>query len=148
FVTVHAPLVPETRGIVGTAALERMKKGVRIINCARGGIVDEAALYEALESGKVAGAALDVFVEEPPPRDHPLLRLDNVIATPHLGAATDEAQIQVAIDIAQQTAEFLVNGAISHSVNMPALSPKELETLGPHLRLAERPGRPGAQPVP
>jgi len=122
-----------------------MKPGVRIINCARGGIVDEQALAAALASGKVAGAALDVFVEEPPPKDHPLLRFDNVIATPHLGAATDEAQIQVAIDIAQQTAEFLINGVISHSVNMPALSPKELETLGPHLRLAERLGRLAAQ---
>src|SRR5262249_40555474 len=148
FITVHTPLTDDTRGIIGKAAFEKMKPGVRIINCARGGIVDEAALAEALKSGKVAGAALDVFVEEPPPKDHPLLQLDNVIATPHLGAATAEAQVQVAIDIAQQTAEFLVNGAISHSVNMPALSPKELETLGPHLRLAERPGRPGAQPVP
>ncbi len=145
FITVHAPLTRDTKSLVGAAAFAAMKPGVRIINCARGGIVDEQALAEALASGKVAGAALDVFVEEPPPKDHPLLRFDNVIATPHLGAATDEAQIQVAIDIAQQTAEFLINGVISHSVNMPALSPKELETLGPHLRLAERLGRLAAQ---
>src|SRR5579871_6162197 len=147
FITVHTPLTRDTRSLVGEAAFAMMKPGVRIINCARGGIVDERALAAALEAGKVAGAALDVFVEEPPPRDHPLLRFENVIATPHLGAATDEAQIQVAIDIAQQTAEFLLNGAISHSVNMPALSPKELETLGPHLRLAERLGRLAAQLV-
>ena len=87
-------------------AFAMMKKGVRIINCARGGIVDESALVEALKSGKAAGAALDVFVEEPPPPDHPLLKLDNLIATPHLGAATGEAQVQVAVDIAQQVAEF------------------------------------------
>ncbi len=145
FITVHAPLTRDTRGMVGAAAFALMKPGVRIINCARGGIVDEQALYEALRAGKVAGAALDVFVEEPPPKDHPLLQLDNVIATPHLGAATDEAQIQVAIDIAQQIAEFLLEGVIRHSVNMPALSPKELETLGPHLRLAECLGRLAAQ---
>jgi D-3-phosphoglycerate dehydrogenase len=145
FITVHTPLTPDTRSLIGAAAFAAMKPGVRIINCARGGIVDEQALADALESGKIAGAALDVFVEEPPPKDHPLLRFDQVIATPHLGAATDEAQIQVAIDIAQQIADFLINGVISHSVNMPALSPKELETLGPHLRLAERLGRLAAQ---
>jgi D-3-phosphoglycerate dehydrogenase len=145
FITVHAPLTNDTRGLVGAAAFALMKPGVRIINCARGGIVDEQALCEALRAGKVAGAALDVFVEEPPPRDHPLLRFDNVIATPHLGAATDEAQIRVSIDIAQQIAEFLLEGVIRHSVNMPALSPKELEALGPHLRLAERLGRLAAQ---
>ncbi len=145
FITVHAPLTNDTRGLVGAAAFALMKPGVRIINCARGGIVDEQALCEALRAGRVAGAALDVFVEEPPPKDHPLLQFDNVIATPHLGAATDEAQIQVSIDIAQQIAEFLLEGVIRHSVNMPALSPKELEALGPHLRLAERLGRLAAQ---
>ncbi len=145
FITMHTPLTADTRGLMGAAAFAMMKPGVRIINCARGGIVDEQALCEALAAGKVAGAALDVFVDEPPPPDHPLLRLGNVIATPHLGAATDEAQIQVAIDIAQQIAEFLLEGVIRHSVNMPALSPRELETLGPHLRLAERLGRLAAQ---
>lgn len=145
FITVHTPLTKDTRGIVGASAFALMKPGVRIINCARGGIVDEQALAEALRSGKVAGAALDVFVEEPPPKDHPLLQFDNVIATPHLGAATDEAQLQVAIDIAQQISDFLIEGVIRHSVNMPALSPKELEVLGPHLRLAERLGRLAAQ---
>jgi D-3-phosphoglycerate dehydrogenase len=140
FITVHTPLTDDTRGLVGRAAFALMKKGVRIINCARGGIVDEVALHEALVSGRVAGAALDVFVEEPPPADHPLLKLDSVIATPHLGAATDEAQVQVAIDIAQQVTAFLLEGAIQHSVNIPALSPKEMEILGPHLRLGEKLG--------
>jgi D-3-phosphoglycerate dehydrogenase len=122
-----------------------MKTGARVINCARGGIVDEDALYAALESGRIAAAALDVFVNEPPTPNHPLLKLDNVIATPHVGAATGEAQIQVAIDIANQIVEFLTEGIIRHSVNIPALTLKELEILGPHLMLAEKLGRLAAQ---
>ncbi len=145
FITVHTPLTGETRGLVGRAAFEKMKQGVRVINCARGGIVDEAALAGALRSGKVAGAALDVFAEEPPPADHPLLQLDNVIVTPHLGAATEEAQVQVAVDIARQVADFLLEGSIRQAVNLPALSPKELELLAPHLRLGEKLGRLAAQ---
>ncbi len=145
FITVHTPLTEDTRGLVGPAAFERMKKGVRIINCARGGIVDEAALAAAIESGKVAGAALDVFVDEPPPPDHPLLKLPQVIATPHLGAATDEAQVQVAIDIANQVVDFLLEGTIRYAVNIPALSPKELQVILPHLQLAEKLGRLVAQ---
>jgi len=145
FITVHAPLTDDTRGLVGAAAFERMKKGVRIINCARGGIVDEAALAAAIESGKVAGAALDVFVDEPPPPDHPLLKLPQVIATPHLGAATDEAQVQVALDTAQQVVDFLLDGVARHAVNIPALSPKELQSILPHLQLAERLGKLAAQ---
>jgi len=145
FITVHTPLTDDTRGLVGGAAFERMKKGVRIINCARGGIVDEAALAAAIESGKVAGAALDVFVDEPPPADHPLLKLPQVIATPHLGAATDEAQVQVAIDIANQVVDFLLEGAVRYAVNIPALSPKELQVILPHLQLAEKLGRLAAQ---
>jgi len=145
FITVHTPLTDDTRGMIGAAAFAKMKKGVRIINCARGGIVDEAALAEALGSGKVAGAALDVFVEEPPPADHPLLKLGNVIVTPHLGAATNEAQVQVAVDIAQQIVDFLLGGVARHAVNIPALSPQELEVLGPHLRLAEKLGKLMAQ---
>ncbi|MGH7907788.1 MAG: phosphoglycerate dehydrogenase, partial [Candidatus Binataceae bacterium] len=140
FITVHTPLTGDTLGMIDRPAFARMKKGVRIINCARGGIVDEDALYEALAEGKVAGAALDVFAAEPPPAGHPLLKLDNVIATPHLGAATDEAQVQVAVDIAQQIVNFLLEGAIQHSVNIPALSPKEMETLGPHIKLGEKLG--------
>lgn len=145
FVTVHTPLTDDTRGIVGAEAFAKMKKGVRVINCARGGIVDERALADALASGKVAGAALDVFVEEPPPADHPLLKFDTVVATPHLGAATGEAQLQVAIDIAQQVSDFLLDGTIRNAVNIPAVSPKELEVLGPHLILGERLGRLAAQ---
>lgn len=145
FITVHAPLTDETRGLIGPAAFDRMKKGARVINCARGGIVDEQALAEAIESGKVAGAALDVFVEEPPSPDNPLLKLDSVIATPHLGAATDEAQVQVAVDIAHQVSDFLLEGAIRHSVNIPALSPKEMETFEPYMELAEKLGRLVAQ---
>src|SRR5579883_1805967 len=140
FITVHTPLTDDTRGIVGRAAFAMMKKGVRIINCARGGIVDEQALADAIAAGTVAGAALDVFVQEPPPPDHPLLKLDNVIGTPDLGAATDEAQVQVAVDIAQQVINFLVDGTIQHAVNIPALSPQELETLGPHLELGRKLG--------
>jgi D-3-phosphoglycerate dehydrogenase / 2-oxoglutarate reductase len=147
FITVHAPLTEETRGLVGRSAFATMKKGVRILNCARGGIVDEEALLEALQSGKAAGAALDVFVEEPPPPDHPLLKLDSVIATPHLGAATDEAQVQVAVDIANQVIDLLLEGTISHAVNIPALTVQELETLGPHMKLGEKLGRLAAQLV-
>ncbi|HKV56147.1 MAG TPA: phosphoglycerate dehydrogenase, partial [Candidatus Binataceae bacterium] len=145
FITVHAPLTDETRGLVGAEAFAIMKKGARIINCARGGIVDETALYSALKSGQLGGAALDVFVEEPPRLDHPLLALDNVIATPHLGAATDEAQVQVAIDIANQIIEFLTEGTIRHSVNIPALTVEELESLAPHLTLGEKLGHLAAQ---
>src|SRR5215469_9004584 len=145
FITVHTPLTEETRGMIGDAAITRMKPGVRIINCARGGIVDETALLKALKTGKVAGAALDVFVEEPPPPDHPLLKLPNVITTPHLGAATGEAQVQIAIDIAQQITDFLLNGAIRQAVNIPTLTAKELEVLGPHLKLGEQLGRLAAQ---
>jgi len=145
FITVHTPLTDETRALLGVAAFGKMKKGVRIINCARGGIVDELALAQAIKSGKVAGAALDVFVEEPPPKEHPLLNLDSVIVTPHLGAATDEAQVQVAVDIAQQVADFLLDGTIRNAVNIPAVSPQELEVLGPHLILGEKLGRLAAQ---
>ncbi|MGH7779330.1 MAG: phosphoglycerate dehydrogenase [Candidatus Binataceae bacterium] len=145
FITVHTPLTDDTRGLIGAAAFAKMKKGVRVINCARGGIVDEQALADAITSGKVAGAALDVFALEPPPRDHPLLKLDAVIATPHLGAATDEAQVQVSVDIAQQIADFLIDGTIRNAVNFPAVTPKELEILGPHLTLAEKLGRLVAQ---
>ncbi len=145
FITVHAPLTDDTRGLIGRAAFERMKKGVRIINCARGGIVDEEALVEALNSGKAAGAALDVFEQEPPPADHPLLKLDSVIVTPHLGAATDEAQVQVAVDIAHQVSDFLLEGTVRNAVNIPALSPKELEALEPYMKLAEKLGRLAAQ---
>src|SRR5215475_3976919 len=140
FITVHTPMTKETRGLIGAAAFAKMKKGVRIINCARGGIVDEIALYQAIKDGVVAGAALDVFVEEPPPANHPLLQLDQVICTPHLGAATDEAQINVAIAIADQVANFLTQGVIQNAVNFPALTPKMVEILQPYLVLGEKLG--------
>jgi D-3-phosphoglycerate dehydrogenase len=117
-----------------------MKKGVRLINCARGGIVDEEALFRAITNGTVAGAALDVFVTEPPPATHPLLQLDQVICTPHLGAATDEAQINVALAIADQVAHFLTNGVIQNAVNFPALTAKMLAILQPYLMLGEKLG--------
>jgi len=140
FITVHTPLIPETRGLVGTEAFAKMKKGVRIINCARGGIVDEDALAEAIRSGKVAGAALDVFVQEPPPADHPLLKLDQVICTPHLGASTDEAQLNVALAIAEQVANYLTKDVIQDAVNVPSISPELLKVLSPYLTLAEKLG--------
>jgi D-3-phosphoglycerate dehydrogenase / 2-oxoglutarate reductase len=140
FISVHTPLTAETRGLVGAAAYAKMKKGVRIINCARGGIVDEVALAAAIASGVVAGAALDVFSKEPPPPDHPLLHLDQVICTPHLGAATDEAQVNVAVAIAQQVVNYLRNGVIQDAVNVPSISPELAAVLGPYLTLCEKLG--------
>ncbi len=140
FLTIHTPLTSETRGLIGPAAFARMKKGVRLINCARGGIVDESALYDAIVAGKVAGAALDVFAQEPPPPDHPLLKLDQVICTPHLGAATEEAQTNVAIAIAEQVVNYLTRGVIQDAVNVPSISPELLQVLSPYLTLAEKLG--------
>ncbi|MDG1399591.1 MAG: phosphoglycerate dehydrogenase, partial [Candidatus Binatia bacterium] len=130
FVTVHVPMTNDTRGLIGTEAISKMKPGVRIINCARGGIVDESALAEGIRSGKVAGAALDVFVEEPP-LGNPLLEMPEVIATPHLGASTGEAQVNVAIAIAEQVSHYLETGAITAAINMPALTSEQREVLGP-----------------
>jgi D-3-phosphoglycerate dehydrogenase len=148
FVTIHTPLTPETRGLVGAEAFAKMRPGVRIINCARGGIVDEPALAAAIGSRKVAGAALDVFSQEPPPADHPLLKLDQVICTPHLGAATDEAQINVAIAIAQQVVNYLTGDIIQDAVNVPSISPELLDILGPYLTLGEKLGSLQAQLLP
>jgi D-3-phosphoglycerate dehydrogenase len=140
FVTVHTPLTPETRGLIDRAALASMKRGVRVVNCARGGIVDEHDLAEAIRSGHVAGAALDVFAQEPPPADHPLLGLPQVICTPHLGAATSEAQVNVAIAIAEQITNFLLRGEIRAAVNMPSVSGEMLAVLRPYLLLGEKLG--------
>ncbi len=145
FVTVHTPLTAETRGLVGREALKKMKRGVRIVNCARGGIVDETALREAIESGHVAGAALDVLETEPAEKGHPLLALEQVICTPHLGASTGEAQVNVAVAIAQQVAEFLTRGTIQSAVNAPSLAPEVLQVLRPFLGLAEKLGSLAAQ---
>ncbi|HZR83758.1 MAG TPA: phosphoglycerate dehydrogenase [Candidatus Binatia bacterium] len=145
FVTVHVPLTNETRNLIDAAALAKTKRGVRVVNCARGGIVDEAAVADAIRSGHVAGAAFDVFAEEPPPADHPLISLPQVVATPHLGASTGEAQVNVAIAIAEQVVAFLTRGAIISAVNMPALTPEQREVLGPFLVLGEKLGALTAQ---
>jgi D-3-phosphoglycerate dehydrogenase len=147
FITVHTPLTPETRGIIGAREFARMKQGVRVINCARGGLVDERALYEAIKDGRVAGAALDVFEEEPPPADHPLLSLEEVVATPHLGASTKEAQEGVAVIVAEQMRDFFLTGAVRGAVNTPTVGAQELKALEPYINFAERLGRFQAQLV-
>jgi len=139
FITLHTPLTEKTRNIIDAAAIGKMKKGVRIINCARGGLVDEAALVEALKSGHVAGAAFDVFVEEPATAN-PLFSLPNVVCTPHLGAATSEAQENVALQVADQMSEYLLRGAISNAVNFPSISAEEAPKLKPFVALAEKLG--------
>lgn len=138
-ITLHTPLTDRTRGIVSREALARCRPGVRIVNCARGGLIDEAALLEALRSGHVAGAALDVFEVEPA-RDNPLFALENVIATPHLGASTTEAQEKVALQVAEQISDYLLKGAITHAVNFPSISAEEAPRLTPFIRLAEQLG--------
>jgi D-3-phosphoglycerate dehydrogenase len=147
FLTVHTPLTAETRGLIDREVFAKMKKGARLINCARGGLVDEAALHEAITNGTIAGAALDVFSAEPPAVDHPLLKLDQVIVTPHLGASTTEAQEGVAFTVAEQMRDFLLTGALRGAVNVPALGMKELSLLQPYVLLAERLGRFQAQVV-
>jgi D-3-phosphoglycerate dehydrogenase len=139
FVTLHTPLTDKTRNIIDAAALKRMKKGVRIINCARGGLVDEAALADALKSGQAAGAAFDVFVDEPATHN-PLFGLPNVVCTPHLGAATSEAQENVALQIAEQMSDYLLRGAISNAVNFPSVTAEEAPRLRPFVALAEKLG--------
>jgi D-3-phosphoglycerate dehydrogenase / 2-oxoglutarate reductase len=145
FITVHVPLTTDTQGLINKAAFAKMKRGVRIINCARGGIVEESDLAEAIQQGRVAGAALDVYVDEPPPPAHPLLRLDQVITTPHLGASTDEAQLNVAIAVAEQMVDFLAKGVVRYAINVPSVSPELLHVLRPYLTLAEKLGSLHAQ---
>jgi D-3-phosphoglycerate dehydrogenase len=140
-ITVHTPLTAETRGIVNAATLPKLKKGVLLVNCARGGIYDEAALLEGLNSGRIGGVALDVFVEEPPPKDHPLVAHERVVVTPHLGASTKEAQDRVALEIAEQVAAYLETGAIKNAVNVPSVSGEIASKLAPWLELADRLGR-------
>ncbi len=140
YITVHTPRTSETLGLINKEAFSKMKDGVMVINCARGGIVDEEALYDALTSGKVAGAALDVFSEEPPPPDFPLLKLDNVICTPHLGASTAEAQEKVAVAVANQMIDYLLNGVVRNAVNMPSVPAEILSMIQPYLTLGEKIG--------
>ena len=144
FITIHVPLTPETAGLIDAQAIGQMKDGVWIVNAARGGIVDEAALYDALQSGKVAGAALDVFAREPT-TESPLLRLPHFICTPHLGASSEEAQEKVAVEIAHQVLDYLLCGIIRNAVNAPSLPPELFRRIEPYLVLAERLGRMCAQ---
>jgi D-3-phosphoglycerate dehydrogenase / 2-oxoglutarate reductase len=139
FITLHTPLTDKTRNIIDAGAIEKTKKGVRIVNCARGGLVDERALAASLKAGHVGGAAFDVFEVEPP-KDTPLFGLPNVICTPHLGAATSEAQENVALQVAEQMADYLLKGAISNAVNFPNISAEEAPRLRPWVKLAEQLG--------
>src|SRR6186713_3050518 len=139
FITLHTPLTDQTRNILSRENLAKTKPGVRIVNCARGGLIDEAALKDALDSGQVAGAALDVFVEEPA-KANPLFGTPNFICTPHLGASTSEAQVNVALQVAEQMADYLVNGGVTNALNMPSLSAEEAPKLKPYMALAEKLG--------
>jgi D-3-phosphoglycerate dehydrogenase / 2-oxoglutarate reductase len=140
-VTIHAPLTPETKDLFNKDAFAKMKKGVLLVNAARGGIVNELDLAEAIKEGKIAGAALDVFEQEPVNPDHPLLKLDNVICTPHLGASTAEAQERVALEIAEQVVDYLTKSAVRNAVNVPSLPGEAATQLRPYLDLATKLGR-------
>lgn len=140
YISIHSPLTPETKHIVNADAFKKMKKGVRIINCARGGIIDEHALADAIKDGIVAGAALDVFENEPVGADNPLLQLDEVVLTPHLGASTSEAQVNVAIAVAEQFVDFFTSGIIRNAVNVPSVDPEQLAVVRPYLALGEKMG--------
>ncbi len=141
FITLHSPLTEDTRNLINRESIARMKKGVRIINCARGGIVNEEDLNEALQSGHVAGAALDVFSNEPPLSDNPLLAQPNVILTPHLGASSEQSQVKVAETIATQIGGYLAAGSIVNAVNLPASALKDMDKLAPYLDLVQSMGR-------
>jgi D-3-phosphoglycerate dehydrogenase len=140
-ITIHVPKTKETEKLISKKEFEMMKNGVYIINCARGGIVDESALYEALIGGKVSGAALDVYEKEPPGSDNPLLRLDNVVTTPHLGASTREAQISVGLTIADEMINIARGLPVKNAVNLPSMDPAEFEYMLPYLTLAEKMGK-------
>jgi D-3-phosphoglycerate dehydrogenase / 2-oxoglutarate reductase len=135
FITLHVPLTDKTRNIISAGAIAKMKPGVRIVNCARGGLVDEAALALALKEGRVAGAAFDVFTSEPA-TDSPLFHLPNVVVTPHLGASTTEAQENVALQVAEQMADYLLTGAVTNALNMPSITAEEAKVMGPWVKLA------------
>ncbi|SLN66743.1 D-3-phosphoglycerate dehydrogenase [Roseivivax jejudonensis] len=139
FITLHVPLTDQTRNILSKENLSKTKKGVRVINCARGGLVDEAALAELLQSGHVAGAAFDVFAEEPA-TENPLFNLPNVVCTPHLGAATTEAQENVALQVAEQMSDYLLTGAVTNALNMPSVTAEEAKIMGPWIKLSDHLG--------
>ncbi|WP_188447676.1 phosphoglycerate dehydrogenase [Sphingomonas psychrolutea] len=139
FITLHTPLTDQTRNILSAEALAKTKQGVRIINCARGGLIDEAALKAGLDSGHIGGAALDVFVTEPA-KESPLFGTPNFVSTPHLGASTDEAQVNVAIQVAEQMSDYLMSGGITNALNVPSLSAEEAPRLKPYMTLAEKLG--------
>jgi D-3-phosphoglycerate dehydrogenase len=141
FITVHMPMTDETKGMVNTAAFAQMKKGARILNCARGGIINEADLFTALQSGQVGGAALDVYEVEPPPADFPLRSLPQVVMTPHLGASTEEAQENVGIEVAEAIIDYLLSGAVRNAVNLPNLDAQTFQVVKPFLNLGEKLGR-------
>ncbi len=139
YITVHVPLTEETTNMISDKQFEIMKPGVRVVNCARGGIIDEAALARALESGKAAGAALDVYVEEPP-KDLKLAKFNNIVLTPHLGASTEEAQVNVAIEVAHQISDALLGKGIRNAANYPSVDPETYHVLQPYINLCERLG--------
>jgi D-3-phosphoglycerate dehydrogenase / 2-oxoglutarate reductase len=139
FITLHVPMTPETKNILSAEAIAKTKKGVRIINCARGGLIDETALKAALDSGQVAGAALDVFETEPA-KENVLFGNEKVVATPHLGASTTEAQENVALQVAEQISDYLLTGAITNALNMPSISASEAQKVGPWIQLASKLG--------
>jgi len=140
YITVHVPLIPATKHLINKEAIAKMKKGAYLINCARGGIVDETALLEAVTSKKLNGAALDVFETEPLPADSPLLKCPDIILTPHLGASTDEAQVQVGLEVAEQITYYLRDGVLKNAINVPNVSLEQLGVLKPYLKLCERLG--------
>jgi len=141
FITVHMPMTEETKGMINASAMAKMKKGVKLLNCARGGIINEFDLVQAIQQGQVAGAALDVYEAEPLIKDHPLRSLPQVIMTPHLGASTDEAQENVGIEVAEAITEYLLQGAVRNAVNLPNLDAKTYSQVKPYLSLGEKLGR-------
>jgi D-3-phosphoglycerate dehydrogenase len=141
FITVHVPKTAETKGMIGEAEINKMKKTVRLINCARGGIIDEAALAKALETKRIAGAALDVYDQEPPPADGPLSKLDNCVLTPHLGASTHEAQVNVAIEIAYTVRDALLGKGIRNAANFPSLDEESYKAIEPYIDLGDKLGK-------
>ncbi len=147
-ISIHVPRTKDTAGMLGRKAFAKCRPGVLIVNAARGGILDEEALLAALDEGRVGGAALDVFAEEPPKPDHPLVSHERVICTPHLGASTEQAQLNVAIAIAEQVRDYLLQGVIRNAVNVPSISKELLERVRPYLALAEKLGRMHGQLAP